>query len=648
MPPRKETKNKARSEPSRRRGGASSRDTRPASPGAADATDGLLGAVAALFGALLYVPALGYGWVWNDALLVSSKGGGGESLEGWLPFAHLLTRAEWIVGVGQPGLFHATSLLLHAVSVWLLFRLARALGASSWLAFGAALLFAAHPVHAEAVAYVSGRPDLLATVLALAALALARSAPVRGAGGWRTWRAVLAYGCVALAALSGEVALATPLLLVALDRWGAPRLAWRERRPLVAGFFAVTVAALLLRFLDRGYHPAAGHEGVPAAAAWVAPWHALYDSLRVLVVPTGLNAIRSLRSAEAASVGPVAGALLLVAAIAAVVAWRRRDPLARVGAAVLGCTLLFALPLPLLQGAYVEERALFFPSAGLVLLAASAVSGLARFLPAPRRAAPAVLTGVAAIFAVLTLARIPVWRDNVSLLQAAVAAAPDDPDPLVKLARNHYALGEVGAALTAAKRAIAVDSTDVDAHRLLTVLLRVRGDMAGAEREARRAIALDSKDAISWANLGDALTQEGRLPEALAACRRAVALDSTSADNWYNLGVSLGSTGDLPGATEAYRQTIAIAPGHVQAWNNLGAVLAAQGRLTEARDAYQRAVALAPGSVETRMNLALAYLRLGDRESAAKERTQILRLDPSVGSRLDELFRAMGAGAPAR
>ncbi|HEX7078303.1 MAG TPA: tetratricopeptide repeat protein [Candidatus Eisenbacteria bacterium] len=604
------------------------------------------GLLAAAVAAILYLPALANGWVWDDSILVASRGSGGAAGEGYGPVAQLLYRLEWLVAVGEPAFFHFTSALLYAVATWLVFRLARGLGAALWLAFGAALLFAAHPAHVEAVAYVSGRPDLLATTLALAALAIARSAPVCAPGGCRSWRVWPAYGLLALAVLSGEVALVTPVALIALDRWGSPRVTARGRAPLYAGFTAVAVAGILTRLFDRSFHAATVHAGVPPEAAWRAPLLATFDYLRMLALPTRLSAIRSLGAHEASDGGLLIASVLSIVAVAAFVFWRRRDPLARAGAILLALPLIPALPLPFFQGAYVEERAVFFASVGFVLLVASLLAWLADALPAGRRAATAVTLAAAAAAGFGTLARIPAWRDNVSLLQAAVLAAPDDPETYYRLGQNHYALGEFDAALVAVNRSIALDSTFVDAHHLRTALLSHAGRFPEAEAETRRSIGLDPRDAVAWANLGDALMRQGKLPEALEACRRAVTLDSTLAGNWYNLGVALGSSGDAAGAGEAYRRAIAIEPGHVAAWNNLGAALAATGRLQESCDAYRRAVALAPGSVESRMNLAIAYIRIGDKADAMRERDTVRRIDRAMGFKLDEIFRSIGSPPP--
>ncbi|KAK3927728.1 Protein O-mannosyl-transferase TMTC2 [Frankliniella fusca] len=70
----------------------------------------------------------------------------------------------------SPWGFHAGNVLLHVAASLLVLALGRRLLGSPWAAAVAALLFAAHPVHCEAVAGVVGRADLLCAVFSLVSL----------------------------------------------------------------------------------------------------------------------------------------------------------------------------------------------------------------------------------------------------------------------------------------------------------------------------------------------------------------------------------------------------------------------------------------------------------------------------------------------
>ena len=72
----------------------------------------------------------------------------------------------WKLGGGAPWIFHAANVALHALATGLVYLLARRLMAP-WATF-AALLFAVHPVHVEAVANAVGLSELLCTTLVLA------------------------------------------------------------------------------------------------------------------------------------------------------------------------------------------------------------------------------------------------------------------------------------------------------------------------------------------------------------------------------------------------------------------------------------------------------------------------------------------------
>ena len=67
----------------------------------------------------------------------------------------------------DPGGYHATNLLLHALNTVLVFALMRQLTKHSWTAWIVAALFAVHPLQIEAVAWVSSRKTLLSSAFTL-------------------------------------------------------------------------------------------------------------------------------------------------------------------------------------------------------------------------------------------------------------------------------------------------------------------------------------------------------------------------------------------------------------------------------------------------------------------------------------------------
>ncbi len=83
---------------------------------------------------------------------------------------------NWTLGTGVIG-FHLTNLLLHLVNSFLVYRLAQEFVSQQWqqaklhhVPLYAALLFAVHPIHTEAVTYICGRSASLMALCYLAAL----------------------------------------------------------------------------------------------------------------------------------------------------------------------------------------------------------------------------------------------------------------------------------------------------------------------------------------------------------------------------------------------------------------------------------------------------------------------------------------------
>ena len=116
-------------------------------------------------------PATDGGFVYDDlpyVVLNEAVGGDapiltsalGEDDQGlWRPVTVWSWRAQWSADEGAPAML-ALNVWLHVAVSLLVLALARRLGFSSSASALGALLFAVHPVHAEAVAWITGRPHV--------------------------------------------------------------------------------------------------------------------------------------------------------------------------------------------------------------------------------------------------------------------------------------------------------------------------------------------------------------------------------------------------------------------------------------------------------------------------------------------------------
>src|SRR5258708_32270330 len=74
------------------------------------------------------------------------------------------------IGGLSPMWWHFSSMLLYSLTTLLVYRLCEKLLESRVAAFFAALLFAVHPIHVDAVSWVSASNEILFTLLALGAI----------------------------------------------------------------------------------------------------------------------------------------------------------------------------------------------------------------------------------------------------------------------------------------------------------------------------------------------------------------------------------------------------------------------------------------------------------------------------------------------
>ncbi len=133
-------------------------------------------AVVALTALATYIMTLGYEFVFDDhsVIPVGWQLGTVDSLEVLLapvradtivlPYYRPMTAfSYWLDGLlwqGNPGGFHLTNVLLHAGVSVLVLKVAQRLLPNGLAALLAGLLFAVHPIHVEAVAWVQGRESL--------------------------------------------------------------------------------------------------------------------------------------------------------------------------------------------------------------------------------------------------------------------------------------------------------------------------------------------------------------------------------------------------------------------------------------------------------------------------------------------------------
>lgn len=473
----------------------------------------------------------------------------------------------------NPWGWHLTTLLLHVAVTGLVFMLALRLSRSGIAAAAAAGVFGLHPVHMEAVAWVSGVTEPLLAVLLLSSFLcyLQRTETPQYA---RIWSAssLLLYG---LALLAKETALVLPIIVFAYEfLYGTNRDAtnaptnWRDkvRRNFwsTAPFLALIPPYIVARTLAlKGF----SHTVTPIPLAeLVYTWPSLgWFWLRHLVWPAGLSTFYdfpavtepTFRNFALPSIG-----LLMVGLGLRMIARRSRD-------AAFAFVLIFVPLLPLLdlrvflRDEFAHDRYLYLPSLGLALLAGILLQKLAagdsRLFRQPLLQGSALLA-LLALLGASTIRQYGYFANEMTFYQHCVATAP----------RNRYANSNFGVVLEEEGR-------PGEALRLFRKVLQREpgfylaiynaggvhyrlGNYRKAEEILTEAIQVDPTQPQAYVYLGLARLHLGRTEEAEKAVRQAIQIRDSGYGYHFALGVILKTRGDFEAALTELRKELAYYP----------------------------------------------------------------------------------------
>lgn len=489
----------------------------------------------------LYLPTARHGFVQDDRMIVAlnpaahSVGAALRAIDDpywpppsqagmWRPFTILSFALDWTLGGGRPGWLHVANALWHGVaSVLLFWVLARWLPPLS--ATAAALVFAVHPVHVEAVASIVGRADLMSATATFGAVLAVRS---------RRWTGALALAAAAMLVKETGIAVSVATLLYCwLDREVGRPPAW-----FVAGLAAVTGAYLVgWRTISE---PTVTYVAAPFIGATVVDrvtlaLSAVWRAATLLVWPARLSADYG-PQVIAVPVGFTIGALGGCAIIALVITtvWRYRQQMPHLawGAAAAALVYFPTSNLLFASGVVLAERTLYAAAVVPAMLVGLLVGRVDRL--AGRQAALVFTTVVVGTLLIRAAARLPAWRSNRAFLVTLLVEHPESAHAHFWAAGVYAAIGDTAGARASFNRSIALFDRDPHVLGVAATFHLDQGDSVAAASLARRARRILPRERES-------LRVALRLAQAAGDTARAAAL-ADSILRWY------------PGAQDLYQQ----------------------------------------------------------------------------------------------
>lgn len=622
-----------------------------------------------------YLPALGSGFIWNDADYVTHPALRSWSglvriwtefgaTEQYYPLLHSTFWLQHRLWGDSPLGYHLVNVLAHAGGAVLFASVLRQLRApGAWLA---AALFALHPVHVESVAWISEQKNTLSLLLYLGAARFHLSFDAHR----RPRDYAFATALFALSLLTKTVTATLPAALLVVAWWQRGKLEWRrDVRPLLPWLALGAAAGILISWIERDIGGAGGAEfDVSAIERLLIAGRAFWFYLGSLVWPFELNFIYPRWTPDAGALWqwlyPLAALALLVAAWS--IRRRTRAPLAAL--LFFAGSLFPVLGFVNLYGArysWVWDHWQYLPDLGPLALAGTGLALLGARLREPWRlpariAAAALFVGLAALtwqhsrifhddetLYGATLRRNPeAWMAHGNLgsllaadsnrrvealhhLRAALELKPDSAELHENLAnvlarepadeaaaREHYAA------------AIELEPTRASAHNNLGLLLHRAGEIESALAAFRRALETNPRLASAAANLGTVLTAQKRAAEAVPVLEQAIAVDPNLAAAHLALGNAFAALNRPADAERSFREALRSDPGAADIRVRFGAFLLDRDNPTAAVPLLREAIARDPLSAEAHYHLGTALVQQGELASALPALHQAARLRP--------------------
>jgi hypothetical protein len=449
--------------------------------------------------ALIYMPSIRYGWVWDDTAQIVTK----SQLQSWAGIGKSFIHDSWwfrdpnnlpesayyrplqdvwfglnhmIVGV-HPAAWHLEKIVLELVGVILCFRLAQLLTKDTTIALLAAAIFGLMPANVESVVWNSAIGEPLSTIFEMGAMCCFINR--KPATGWSRGL-IFALMLYAGALLSHETAVlfwmvvAAYVFLIEGKRVG-------ETIRLTSPFALLAIGYLGARFYALGAAFFGMRNFVPLTVGygWEAPYppHGLHDViltapialltyLEVLVLPGMAGPTHDVNWIIRASAGTFVPAVVLVALAAIALALIRRSRDRNLYLFCAGWSLIAIAPSMNLKAiaVLVQDRILYAPSFGWSLALAIAAVRLAASVPRARAPVAGAIAILLAAYMVTVVSVERDWYDDKTFFTSCLAIAPNKAEYLKELVERSNNRGDFAGGLNLLRDAVNRDPDNLYLH----------------------------------------------------------------------------------------------------------------------------------------------------------------------------------------
>ncbi|MFZ4520750.1 MAG: tetratricopeptide repeat protein [Bacteroidales bacterium] len=542
-----------------------------------------------------------------------------------------------LLGGLNPFFSHLVNILLYALTGCFIFliisRIIKSPPGRPWylgIAFISAMLFMAHPVHTEVVANIKGRDEIFALLFPLISAWLT----LRFLDQKKPLLLAAANFCFFLGLLSKEnavmFAIITPLILYFFISIPIKKIITIAISFLFTALVFVFIRFLVLGYLNSGELPrellnnpfleASGSEKIGTII------YTLGLYVKLLFFPHPLTHdyypyhISLVSLANWKSLLSLAVYLFLMVYVA--LKFKSKDIIA-FGILFYLLTLFIVSNLLFPVGTFMNERFIYMPSLGFVLIIAYLVSDKLPKLVKEKTAYGNLATGllivILAIFTLRTYSRNRAWKDDFTLfttdvqvsensIKCNISAGGDyqkkaalETDPSKQAEDYEHAITYLEKALTIYPKAI---------NGLVlygNVLTLYKKDHKRAIEQYLKVLSLDPNNKNAYSNAIQVLGSIDYSKDSdykLRILKYLYSLNPDNADVNYSLGKLYGQfRGNLDSASYFLERSVNLYSGSTAAFKDLGIVYSMKGEYAKALDIFSRALKIDPSDNQLRQNI---------------------------------------------
>ncbi|MAE68730.1 MAG: tetratricopeptide repeat protein [Candidatus Peribacteraceae bacterium] len=470
----------------------------------------------------------------------------------YIPLTFVSFQLDAVIGGLNPWIFHLDNLFQHIINSLLITWILKLLFKRTDAAVILGLLFLVHPLNTEAVAWASGRKDLLSTLYFLASIGMYLR--------FRQYEKIKLYwaslGLFVLALFAKISVAPLPIALLAfdwlLDQSISLRNIWRKKGFFIAALFLGLIALL-------GKDQVLARSSTESVLLLIPRTILFY--IEKLILPINLSILYPYPQESVTLMNPAIAfsVLVFIAAIVAMWIYRKRQRVVVCGA-VIAFVLLSPSFLQYYRGAELylaTDRYMYMPFLGVLMILAPLLIYL---LKRWERVTYGVCAAVIAIFAIASFQRSKVWENTYTLFANSLETA-ETFGAYEKVGVWFLREGHRKEAIAALKRSIELGPTSAAYFRLGVAAMEA-GNREDAKLFTEEALRLSPENNQALTNMSMFYWDEGNVAEAIRHAELSIQYHPFSEMGLGNLATIYTLTGQKEKALVVIETMLDVYPNH--------------------------------------------------------------------------------------